>query len=138
MNNNNVWPDEYIERQINMYFPTIYETVIECVYHGYGEWLIRTDDNHTLVYDQHEQSIRRVVGKDEKLTKEDFCQEFGYRLRKILYRTGLTQIELSEKIGIDQAQISRYINGKSIPDFYIINKIAKALGCPIDDFRYTD
>jgi transcriptional regulator with XRE-family HTH domain len=49
---------------------------------------------------------------------------------------GISQCELSERTGITQPSISDYMNGKKLPSFYTVDKIAKALGCSVDAFRY--
>jgi transcriptional regulator with XRE-family HTH domain len=51
-------------------------------------------------------------------------------------RKGVTQSDLSFATGIAQPTLSGYINGKHEPGLYAIDKIAKALGCSVDEFRY--
>jgi transcriptional regulator with XRE-family HTH domain len=53
-------------------------------------------------------------------------------------RQGVSQLELSELTGIPQSTISNYLTGKFLPGFYNMDKIAKALKCSIDEFRYTE
>lgn len=52
----------------------------------------------------------------------------GWRKRK-----GITQQELAEIIGTTPASISRYENGERKLDLETAAKIAKALGCTVDD-----
>lgn len=46
---------------------------------------------------------------------------------------GLSQGALAEKAGVTVMSICRYENGKRIPPLDIAVKIAKALGCTVDD-----
>jgi transcriptional regulator with XRE-family HTH domain len=68
---------------------------------------------------------------------EDQCRtEFGKRLIRRMYDKRMSQKELSSETGISEQMLSRYINGKSTPSFYIVDKIAKVLNCSTDEFRY--
>src|SRR5574343_191613 len=53
--------------------------------------------------------------------------EFGKRLRLILQEKDVSQKELAAKIGKDDQTISRWITGKTYPDAFDINNIAKEL-----------
>jgi transcriptional regulator with XRE-family HTH domain len=48
-------------------------------------------------------------------------------------RAGLTQQELADRVGSDQAQISGYETGKIIPSGPRLQDLAKALGCSADE-----
>ena len=56
---------------------------------------------------------------------------FGERLNEILKEKGLSQRELSEKCGITEATISRYINNQRIPKMDIFKKIADTLNVDV-------
>ena len=45
----------------------------------------------------------------------------------------MSQTELAEKSGIDNGQISLYENGRRMPTLETAWKIAKAIGCHIDE-----
>ena len=75
--------------------------------------------------------------KDISNMSEDECKtEFSWRLRSRMQRKRVTQQDLSDMTGISQSCISGYLNGTNMPSFYKADKIAKALGCSVDDFRY--
>ena len=44
----------------------------------------------------------------------------------------MTAADISRKTGMTQATLSRYINGKRIPNINSVIKIAKALNVPIE------
>ena len=46
-------------------------------------------------------------------------------------RAGMTQVELSQKSGISQADISRLENGTGNPSLALLNPIAKAVGATL-------
>lgn len=119
-----------------MSFPVIAEKVVECL--GFTEFDItmRLDDGEVFLYDDAERSIRRLPSDSGSLTKEQCNREFGERLMKMMGRKCVTQTELSERTGLTQSQISNYINGRNSPSFYIVDKIAKALNCSVEYFRY--
>jgi transcriptional regulator with XRE-family HTH domain len=71
------------------------------------------------------------------MTEDECRSEFGYRLVHIMIRKGISQVDLAERIGVSNVMINRYINGSNTPSFYVVDKIAKALNCSMDDFRYT-
>ena len=114
-------------------FPLIAEQA--CKYHDtvYNELVIELISGDTVLYDDIERSIRRIPSSTDELT-EDMCRrEFGFRLTKIMRHKNISQLELSELTGINNVMLSRYINGVNIPSLYKVVKIARTLGCPIDD-----
>ena len=54
-----------------------------------------------------------------------------FRIIEICKQIGITQKELSEKIGLSQVGLSKSINGN--PTFETLEKIAVALNVPITD-----
>lgn len=52
-------------------------------------------------------------------------------------RAGLTQEELAQRVGSDQAQISGYETGKILPSGPRLQELAKALGCSADEIDLT-
>lgn len=50
-------------------------------------------------------------------------------------RAGLTQQELADRVGSDQAQISGYETGSIMPSGPRLQDLAKALGCSADDIE---
>ncbi len=56
----------------------------------------------------------------------------GRRIDLLLKEKGMTRKELSEKSGISEAAICRYINGSRQPKTVCLNSIARALDTPIE------
>ena len=97
---------------------------------------ITLSDGRTMSYDDISRTVRNLPSDSHSMTEQECRNEFGYRLRKKMYRKGLTQNDISLMTGIARTQLSSYMNGKHTPSLYIVDKIAKALGCSIDDFTY--
>lgn len=48
-------------------------------------------------------------------------------------RTGLTQKEVAERLGIDQSAVSLWENGKTSPRVSVLVKLAELYHCSLDD-----
>lgn len=55
----------------------------------------------------------------------------GEKLRAARKAAGLTQVELAEKVGCKQKDISRWENGRPMTA-ETLKKLAQALGCTMD------
>lgn len=55
------------------------------------------------------------------------------RIRELRIKAELTQIELASKLGLEQASISQWETGKTMPTAALLPKIAGILGCNIDN-----
>ena len=53
-------------------------------------------------------------------------------LKKLMIERKMTAADIARKTGMTQATLSRYINGKRIPNINSVIKIAKALNVPIE------
>lgn len=120
-------------KEIELYFPKVYELISRIDDIGFGEWYIETDAEQ-LIYDYMNKTMRpySIRDDDDEVSK----RQFGIRLRKMIAYKGVTQLELSERTGITQAMLSRYMNGYSFPTFNKACLLANALDCSLDDFRY--
>lgn len=126
----------YKLHHLKLCFPYIYEDMI-----GYKEvtsldMLITLKDGSKVLYDDFNKTYRRMPTDISNMTEDECKMEFAYRLRSRMERRCITQQALSEMAGISQSTLSRYISGNQVPSFYNADKIAKALGCSVDDFRY--
>lgn len=45
----------------------------------------------------------------------------------------MTQKDLSDKVGVSQAALSKYELGESTPSVKVLKKLAKALNCTVDE-----
>ena len=118
------------------HFPLIAEDVVEYREDDPSELFIKTNVGETYIFDAWDKSLYRLPDDSGALSENECRREFGRRLRKIMIRKGLTQNELSEMTGIPQSMLSGYMSGRINPGFYNVDRIAKALNCSVDDFRY--
>ena len=127
---------KYAIREVELNFPEILEMAISCKVNEYHEVVMELNDGTFAIYDLIEQGLRRIRIDRYNMTEEDCRREFGKRLAVVLRRKNVTQKELEERTGIPRSLISRYVTGKTSPSFYVVDKIAKALDCSMDDFRF--
>lgn len=70
--------------------------------------------------------------KDPEFAKEYYATkpevDFSIVIHQIREEKGLTQVELAELSGVNQANISRIENGERLPNIYTLQKIANSLG----------
>lgn len=125
---------ERFERQ----FPRIALSVSTYYSENPYELVVCLANGEKYIFDDELQSIRQLPASGLDMDERSFKHEFGIRLRKIMFRNNISQLELSERTGISNVTISRYMAGTNIPSFYAIDRIAKALGCSSDEFRYLD
>lgn len=126
---------EYTRKNFQLYFPHIYENIAEIVKKAYGEYTVRLNDGRFVIYDMIRNTIRYLPNIDT-MTKEECMEDFSIRLYKLMVRRGMTQAQLAAKSGLRQPDISRYITGERMPNLYTLRKIARALGCSLDDLTY--
>jgi transcriptional regulator with XRE-family HTH domain len=56
------------------------------------------------------------------------AQKLGDNLKKIRTKKGITQIEISKKLGVNRSFVSNLENGKTNPTLATITKLAQVLG----------
>ena len=128
---------ESMFENLKTYFPTVGNHAVSYKETDDFELTVLCDDGSCVIYDDLDRTIRMLPPKDAAMTEAVWRREFGTRLRKRMTRKGYTQQEFAELIGTSQTMLSNYINGHCVPSFYIVDKIARALDCSIDDLRYT-
>lgn len=62
----------------------------------------------------------------------------GGRIANLLKKSGLTQRELADKVGVTKSSMSRYVNGSRIPKGTIVANIANALHTTSDYLLGTE
>ena len=60
-----------------------------------------------------------------KSNKNDEARIIGTKIKQLRKQCGLTQEQLSEKIGIDNKHLSRIETGRSMPTLKIANELSK-------------
>ena len=127
-----------IIRHFEMYFPSIARHAIETRPGKYFTLFVRLDNGDAYIYEDVDHYIRRLPSNSDEMTEDEFKKEFSRRLKHVMYMKGVTQEVLAERTGLSQPAISAYLSGRSTPTVYNLDKIARALKCPVDDLRYID
>lgn len=73
-----------------------------------------------------EVSITKAGNENSVVSKERFIYP---NLKLRVYTTGMRQNRLAKLVGIDEAYLSRIINGVRVPGKQMQQQIAEALGC---------
>lgn len=54
-------------------------------------------------------------------------------IKNLRLKAGLTQVQLAKKMNVDQAAVSRWESGETKPMRKYHKKLAKVLGCTVDE-----
>lgn len=60
------------------------------------------------------------------------------KIKELRLKAGLTQVQLAKKMNVDQAAVSRWESGETKPLRKTHKKLAKVLGCTVDDLLRDD
>jgi predicted XRE-type DNA-binding protein len=118
------------------YFPLIAKHAVEFIPEDRMSMIMKLDTGESFLYDDIDNTIRKLPSDSANMSELEFRREFCFRVRQIMAIKGITQIELSQMTGITQPALSNYLSSKTTPGFYAVDKIAKALKCSTDEFRY--
>ena len=132
--------DYFDRRSYELYNPEYAKHTVEVrKYPGVCKYLAKLDDGRVILFNTGGDNRVRFMPEDPmRMTDEEIDTEFGIRLQEMMkWRGWMSQAELSERTGIPQSRISEYINGRRTPNFRNLDRIAKALDCSVDFFRYT-
>lgn len=129
---------EYTYKSFELYYPRIAEEVVNYYYTDKIELIVETTNGDRYLYDEIFNTIRKLPSDSGNMSKDEYRNDFGARLFKIMTWKSINQEELSKRTGIPQSAISKYINGEREPGFFKVDKIAKALGCSIEELQYLD
>ena len=130
--------DNNAYRNFTIFHKRLADRVVTYEEQNLGFLLIHLDDGTAILYDDYYQRIRDVPKEPNSMSEAEYRKEFGYRLIRLMDIRNITQDELAKRTGIQRCQINKYINGKTTPSFYNVDKIAKALKCSVDDLRYIN
>jgi DNA-binding Xre family transcriptional regulator len=119
------------------YFPFVTKHAVEFIPDDRMSVIMKLDSGESFVYDDYDKTIRRLPTDSGTMTELEVRREFCFRVRKIMMLKRITQTELSQMTGISQPVLNNYLSCKTTPGFYAVDKIAKALKCSMDEFRYT-
>lgn len=128
--------NEYIVKAFEMYFPSLAERTVKLIRTTESEITALLGDGRRYMFEHMKNIVRPLPNDPNDMTEKEFKNEFAHRLFNAMKYRGVTQEELARLTGVTQPTLSNYLNGKSSPSFYTVDKLAKALNCSVDRFRY--
>jgi plasmid maintenance system antidote protein VapI len=128
---------EYAQRALSMHYPSIHEQAVECKMVCAFEMAVRLSDDSVVVFNTSDKTIRNMAAKYDAMTEDEYRTELGHRIHSRMMIKCLSQKDLAERTGITQQLLSRYINGKTLPSFYTVARIARGLGCSVTELDCT-
>lgn len=129
---------ERLFQDFGLQHPHFYEQVVDWCPSGRMSIFVKLNNGKCYDYDRADGSIRRVRSKDDVFDDDILEQELSANLRKNIPFAGKTQTELCEELGITSAMMSRYLHGKSTPSATKLYRIAKAIGCTMEELFDTN
>lgn len=67
------------------------------------------------------------------MKNEDYLKDLGNRIRKIRLEKKLTQVELSDRVGIEDSALRRIESGRVNSTINMLRKIAKGLEIDVNE-----
>lgn len=128
--------NEHDLKNFEQEYPKIYRDCVRFYNHGIHGIIGERKNGDLWLFSCYDCTVRQLPEDPDDMTKEESKVEFGYRLRNWILHKGKNQKWLAEATGIDPHLISEYVNGRSMPNVYNADRMAKALGCFVDDFLY--
>lgn len=126
---------EYAIRNIELYHRRIYNDAVEFVNRGL-DIVIRTCNNGLYVFEIVNEHMYTLVRDLDNVTEEEVQKEFRRQLKYRMFLKYVTQADLADICGITQTAVSRYMTGDNAPNVFIVERIANALGCTMNDLIF--
>lgn len=70
------------------------------------------------------------------MTRQEWLDRFGLKLRQLMKEKDITQRELADKLYVSEATVSKYANGNMMPSVRMVINISYELNVSIDSFTY--
>lgn len=126
-----------LSKKFDKLYPKTSAVAVHIKLDGWNNLIVKLKGGSTVLYDDYTGSCRLLpVEKDGYLSEDEFKREFGKRLQSIMKKLHIKQKTLSEAAGINSVSLNHYVNGRAVPTSYVAYKIAKVLGCSIEDLLY--
>ena len=129
---------ERLKKHFIKEFPKTAEHADTYEYSGLEELTITLKGGSKVLYDDVCKSCRVLPEDCDNMTEQETRDEFRKRLHSMMKYFNVTSKELSERTGISTQMLSNYLTGKSCPNWYAVDRIAKALDVSTEDFRYIE
>ena len=122
-----------IFNEMQAYFPFLAEDAVDGYSNGPNEIVVILSNGDKVRYN--------AVTKVYSMTHDrevNYRKEFADRLELCMQSRGMNQSRISDVSGISRVTISKYLNGRCLPTYEHISRLARALHCSPDDLVYYD
>lgn len=125
--------NEYVLKELFTYHPFLEEEMVDGYWRPGYELIIKLRSGDFMSW--RFGCLRSLPRDPSLMSTDEITREFGLRLKYMMEAKLVSQEELSRRTGIAQSNISNYVNGRNCPSYAIVDKLARALNCSMDDFR---
>lgn len=132
---------ENVLRRFELCNPRDYERIVTFFDIGDFETLFKLSDGSRIIFDELDESSLYLRPRDTDepfLTEIEWKNELARKIRKKMSMRGMTNKYLAEALGISPPTVGLYAKGKRCPDPYMIQRMARVLGCPVSDLNNFD
>lgn len=98
-----------------------------------SEYIFILNDGKKYLYETIGDIVKQIGCFDTDYVNDELWKkEFSRRVKKMAFRKGYYIKDLAVKLGISENTMSRYMNGKTIPNAFMVKRLSEILGCSID------
>ena len=98
-----------------------------------SEYIFIMNDGKKYLYETIGDIVKQIgCFNTDYVNDELWKKEFSRRVKKMAFRKGYYIKDLAVKLGISENTMSRYMNGKTIPNAFMVKRLSEILGCSID------
>lgn len=140
----------YWESVFNMFcddYPELADITVDWYPSGQMEITVKVreqgearEDFERYSYDMFTRSACKIYRYSDvtDISEEEWKKEFARNLCRKMRNMCINQETLSDRTGLSQVMISKYANGKALPNAYNIHKLARALECSFAELTNID
>ena len=132
---------EHIYVEFEMYYGSDTINVVKWEPVGKREILVYYEDGSKARYDSITKTVYNIRPRRDEgefIDDDVYAKRFSWKLCTAIYSSGISRDEICERVGISNAALSGYMNGKNLPTAAKICKLAKVLKCSVSDLLNVD
>lgn len=122
-----------VARNIDLYHPGLSKEIESIDKFEYSRFLVTMKNGDIYVYDLDGSKVCKY-DPGRNVDEENVQKIFSDRFRYLFSWLHINQKELSEKTGISENTISKYLTGQGMPGFLNLRRLADAFHCSVEEF----
>lgn len=138
MNDTNKTKADLMFERFKRDYTVIAEDVVDYYLDGRFYLALEFGDGSVRLWSEFDRKFLPLPKNLDSMSDEQYRVDIGRRIYEVMYRKNVTQEKLSEMTGIAQQQLSRYISGRTMPNFRALDKITRALRMSLEELRNID